>query len=308
MNDSIADKPAKRKRGRPPSAPAEKRHKTAPRPDDSDCDQLVTSDNSAPTKLLLRYHEAHTAYERTNQLTYQLMRRLAAQTSLLQQQSQQEPVLHQVIDIARKLMMTELELVVWALHLTRAQLTEAMSLGSALLVSAFYIKLTLGAEIAALQAYLEKHTGDFGKHLDIWEQLNPKGTVKFSLQEINAKWKELKRPISEEDVPTINYNYYVDDILQAGVTPVDQFTSGDACPNWLHTPLRTPKPAPPPVSSEPSLAKECEDFPYASFQWFENVPSSPGMLFFSFPSPLPSALLQPMEEQLFDPQTRFQTH
>lgn len=300
----------KRKRGRPAGNLAEKRRKTAPRCDDSDSDQLPSSDphNTTTSKLVLKYHEALSAYEKTSPLTHQLLRRLAAH-SALQQRSQQEPVLQHTMDVARKLMMTELELVVWALHLTRAPLTPALSLQSALLVSAFFIKLTLGAEIASLQAYLEKQTTDFGKNLDVWEQLNPKETVRFSLQEVSVKWKELKQPVSEVDLPLINYNYYVDDILQAGITPVDQFTNSDSKPQWMNTPSRTPKSAPPPpLSCEPTFVKESEDFPFSSLQWFEPVPMSPGLLFFNFPSPLPSALLQPLDEQHFDPQTHFQAH
>ena len=302
---SGARESTKRKRGRPAGFPAEKRSKPAPRDDDSDRDQFPSSDPTA-SKLVSKHQEALSAYEKTSPLTHQLLRRLTAHSGL-QQRSQQEPVLQQTMDVARKLMMTELELVVWALHLTRAPLTPVLSLQSTLLISAFYIKLTLGADIASLQAYLEKHTRDFGKHLDVWEQLNPKETVRFSLQEVNVKWKELKQPVSEEDMTVINYNYYVDDILQAGITPVDQFTSNDSKPQWLNSPIRTPKSAPPSVACELTFAKECEEFPY-SLQWFESVPLSPGLLFFNFPSPLPSALLQPMDEQLFAPQTHFPTH
>ena len=299
-----------RKRGRPPGTTAERSRKQATRFAESDSDRPPTNDvhHSEVSKQVQKYQEALHAYEKTSALTHQLLRRLASLPAL-QQLSQQDPVLQQVMEVARKLMMTELELVAWALHLMRAQQTSELALHSTLLVSAFYVKSALAGEVTAVQAYLEKHNTDFMSNLGMWTQLNPRETLKFSLQEINAKWKELKRPVSEEDVPLINYNYYIDDILSAGVTPVDQFTSSCSKANWLDDiPARPVKalPIPPALSYEPTLAKECEDFSYTQLQWFEQVPVSPGLLFFGFPSPGVSALLQ-MEEQRFDPQTHYQS-
>lgn len=307
-----ASEPAKRKRGRPLGSSAGKRKKPAPRHDSSDTDQSIASEPcAANSKLFFKYHEALRVYDRTCATTQQLLRRLAA-LSLLQLKSQQEAVLQQVMEVARKLLMTELELVVWAIHLTRAQCLSDLPLHVTLAVSAFYVKQSLGSDIAAVQVFLEKQNSSFAKSLERWKQVNSKETTSCSFQEVNAMWKELKRPVSEGDTQTVNYNYYVDDILQAGVTPVDQFTSGEASTKWVEdTPLRHMKSmstAPTAPSYEPVYAKECEDFPFAPMQWFENVPVSPGLLFFNFPSPPASALLQPMEEQHFDPQTHFQAH
>lgn len=298
---------SKRKRGRPPGATTEKGRKQPPRFAESDSDQSATNDlhSSDVSKPTLKYQEALHSYEKTSGLTYQLLRRLAG-LPVLQQLSQQEPVLQQVMEVARKLMMTELELVAWAIHLTRAQQIPTLAFHSSLLVSAFYVKSALAGDITIVQAYMEKHNRDFAGNLCMWAQLNPRETLKFSLQEINAKWRELKRPVSQEDVPLINYNYYIDDILSGGVTPVDQFTSSYSKDNWLEeVPIRPAKSLPAPSSYEPALARECEDFPYTQMQWFEPMPVSPGLLFFSFPSPGVSAMLQ-MEEQRFDPQTHYQ--
>lgn len=303
----------KRKRGRPPGTAAERIRKQASKFAESDSDQSFPNESGSfsGSKQSQKYQEALKTYEKSSGLCHQLLRRLAA-LPVLQQQSQQEPVLQQVMDIARKLMMTELELVVWAIHLMRAQEMQAFPLLISLLVSAFYVKSTLGGDISAVQVVLEKQNSEFAANLNKWKLLNPKETMEFSLQEISQKWKELKRPVSEEDAQVINYNYYIDDILSAGIAPVDQFTSSShSNGNWLEeTPIRSPqpKPAPSPLTAyEPVLAKECEDFPYAQLQWFEQVPVSPGLLFFNFPSPGVSALLQPMEEH-YDPQTHYPSH
>lgn len=301
----------KRKRGRPPGTAAEKSRKQAPRFEESDSDQSFTNESSGfpASKHSQKYQEALKAYEKNSGLSHQLLRRLAA-LPVLQQQSQQEPILQQVMDISRKLMMTELELVVWAIHLTRTQEIQAFPLLISLLVSAFYVKSTLGGDISSVQIVLERQNSGFAANLDRWKLLNPRESMEFSLGEVSKKWKEMKRPVSEEDMQVINYNYYIDDILSAGIAPVDQFTTSNYTRrDWLDdTPIRPipPKPTPPPLTPayEPVLAKECEDFPYPQLQWFEQVPVSPGLLFFNFPSPGVSALLQPMEEQ-YDPQTHY---
>ena len=330
MTDSNAGlaEPTKRKRGRPPGSTTEKRRKLLPKREESDSDQQAFETgpvhhghNSQTTqKLLQKYQDALKAYEKTvfNTHTHHVLRRIAADATI-QSKSQQEPVLQQLMDVAKKLLLSEVEMVIWALHLGQSKIADIdMSLHSALLVSAYYVKVTLGTDVSHIQAFLDKQNSAFQKNLETWEQTHPKETLSFSFQDVNAKWKLLRRAISEEDVPVINYNYYVDDILQAGVTPVDQFTSVDCKPLWHQsTPalmdvpevqqLRPIKPVPTSMSAFDSVfAKECEDFSYAPIPWFEQVPVSPGLLFYNFPSPPASALLQPLDES-FDAQGHFRT-
>ena len=267
----------RRKRGRPPGSLSKTRRKPAPSPDSS-------SDEGEEPRLLQRYQETQRAFERNDShaMTLQMLRRVAAEPALAQL-SPRDSVLQQVMDVAKKTQLTELEVTVWALHLAKAKLVECeLPLHGALLISAFYVKEGLDADVKPLRALLERQSAAFTQRLELWAHLHPREIP--SIQEVQAKWRQLKKPISQADLSVINYNYYVDDLLQTGLTPVDTFTGGESYSIWRPEDSHLIKPMPTQIAAY----ETAEEFPVA---WFEPVPLSPGMLFFGF-TPPPSAMLQ----------------
>jgi len=270
----------RRKRGRPRGSVSKTRRKPALSPSSS------SDEGEAPaqTRLLQRYQENQRVYERCDKLamTLQMLRRVAAEPALAQLSSK-DSVLQQVIDVAKKTQLTEMEVTVWAMHLARAKFAECeLPLHAALLVSAFYVKETLETDLKPLRALLERQSTDFSQRLEAWARLHPH--EEYSAKEVQAKWRQLKRPVCETDLAVINYNYYVDDLLQTGFTPVDTFTGGDCQPLWRPEEMQMVKAMP----VQMAAYETAEEFPVP---WFEPMPMSPGLLFFGF-SPPTSAMLQ----------------
>ena len=213
----------------------------------------------------------------------QMLRRLAAEPALAALSSG-EAVLQLLMEVAKKTQLTELEVTVWALHLASVKLTERKwPLSAVLLVSAYYIKEDLGADTKLLRAVLERQSSDFSTRLEAWKQLH--SHKEFSLQQIQVKWRQLKRPVTEADLEVINYNDCVDELLQTGTAPVDSFCGGEQRQTvWRPDEMRVVKTTPTPLAAY----ETAEEFPLT---WLESMPLSPGLLFFNF-TPPPSAMLR----------------
>lgn len=212
-----------------------------------------------------------------------MLRRLAAEP-VLTSLSSGEPVLQLVMEVAFKTQLTEVEVVVWAIHLTTAKLALVKwQMYTVLLVSAYYVKEGLEGDLKEIYTALERRDEEFRSHLEMWKQLHPRKDPSF--QEVLLKWRHLKRPISDADLAVINYNYCVDDLLQASTAPVDSFTGGTQRQTiWRPEELRYAKPLTTPLAAY----ETAEEFP---LPWFDSVPLSPGLLFFNFTPPT-SAMLR----------------
>ena len=163
-------------------------------------------------------------YEKTGltQRTLQILRRIACGRTFAFE-TQRGPVLQQLIDASKVLFLSELELVVWDIYLTNTQWnTLPMAFQTLLIVSGYFVKSIMSAsDTSYVMLCLSKQISQFQACFNIWVSccgsrytVNPK--------ELNMRYQTLLSPQKEDDVNLINYNYYVDEIINLGCTGVEE--------------------------------------------------------------------------------------
>lgn len=204
---------AQRKRGRPPgSTSRKKRHLPARRLSPEPQTQLI------PHKVATRYQDSVRTYEKLGmtQRVLQILRRIAGSRTFALE-TQRGPVLQQLIDVAKLLFLSELELVVWDLYLANTQwMGLPLSLQTLLVVAAYYVKsLMTSADSSYISTCLTKQIPQFQTGLSLWNTYcGPRYSV--SPKALQARYQELMTPIKEDEAGTINYNFYVDEIINLG--------------------------------------------------------------------------------------------
>lgn len=121
------------------------------------------------------------------------------------------PLLRMLVETCKELILKEFEIAVWSLYLEKVVWSDrTISLPLSLIISAYAVKKNLNKDVSDLKSYLVKKMPNFGIYSDNWindhrEQLDIKP------YELNQKYKELSLPPAHD---LIDYNFYVDDILQ----------------------------------------------------------------------------------------------
>lgn len=229
---------APRRRGRPPGSTTHKRRHLVPSSLDPECHTLFT-----PHKLASRYQDAIKTYEKSGltQRKMQLLRRMASSRTFALE-TQRGPVLLQLLEVSKLLFLTELELVGWDLYLANTQwMGLPVSLLTLLVVSGFFVKSLMSvSDISYISACLCKQIPHFQTGLSLW---NRYCAPQFSIppKSLLSRYQELLLPLKPTDPSPINYNFYVDEIVNLG-TCEDRSALQDYAPMQLPEPTSPLKP------------------------------------------------------------------
>lgn len=168
------------------------------------------------TKHLQQYDDLHTAFleEGISQLSHLLVRRIAHDAKIPPDYRSQ-PLLRLLTDTVQDMMMNELEIVVWAIYLERFIWKEGSgNLHQRLLQSAYAVKTYLNDDVSPYQAHLIEKFSNFTQSYNMW-LASCKNYMGINPRDLNNKFKQLSKSINSSGDPrVVDYNYYVDEILQ----------------------------------------------------------------------------------------------
>jgi hypothetical protein len=167
------------------------------------------------TRDLLREYEglqANYSVEGASQTTQMFLRMIAA-SPLVPKACRQAPLLRYFYEASKELMMNELEVALWAIYLERLVWpTSDSSVTLELSFTAFAAKLYLNDDIEPIEAYLNRRVVNFSTLHEHWAEGKQ---LSVTPRELNGKFKALHRVVQQpEEDALVDYNYYVDDILQ----------------------------------------------------------------------------------------------
>jgi hypothetical protein len=129
-----------------------------------------------------------------------------------------EPLLRIFNDVIKELMMNELEIVVLSIYLEKfVWLDETTSVETLLRFSGYAVKHYLCEDLNPINAYLSNEYPGFIEDYTLWQD-RYKSCMSVNPKDLNDKFKELNKSVSVPgDSKIMDYNYYVDEILQ--ITP-----------------------------------------------------------------------------------------
>lgn len=176
-----------------------------------------TVDNSkSSSKLLQKYEVALALYlqDGMSQLSMLVLRRLISEAEVPPPRNK-DSLLSILTDAARELQLNEFELVAWAIYLEKFVWNDlGEELETLVLYSAFAVKSYMNIDIAMYQAQLNRHVSNFTLRYNEWIS-RLRSRMCIQARELNTKFKRLTKPLTVNDnVKVIDYNIYVDEILQ----------------------------------------------------------------------------------------------
>jgi DNA-binding winged helix-turn-helix (wHTH) protein len=121
------------------------------------------------------------------------------------------PLLRMLVETCKELILKEFEIAVWSIYLEKVVWSDkSISLPLSLYISAYVVKKNLNKDVSDLKSYLINKIPEFGNHASNWisEHIDQ---IEIKPYELNQKFKELSQPPAHD---LIDYNFYVDDILQ----------------------------------------------------------------------------------------------
>jgi hypothetical protein len=147
-----------------------------------------------------------------SQLKLLVIRRLISEASIPPPRNK-DSLFKLLVDIAKELMLNEFELVVWAIYLQRfVWRDQSLPLETLLTYSAFAAKTHMHERVADFRSQLSSRF-PVAKATDWMSQ--HKGLMGIGSREFKDTFKRMTKPlVSQEDLKVIDYNYYVDELLQ----------------------------------------------------------------------------------------------
>lgn len=197
------------------------------------------------TRLLLKYDTAQAMYthEGMSQICILIIRRLISEADLPSPRNK-ECILKLLTDAARELLMNELELVAWAVYLEKFVWKDmSLSLETLLVYSAFAVKSYMIDDIAMYQTHLSRRFPNFTTKYNEWITKN-RTRMGIPARDLNIKYRRLTKPLtSKDDLKLIDYNTYVDEILQISppYTSMQDRASANAAKLEIHNELSEPE-------------------------------------------------------------------
>ncbi|CAG9330726.1 unnamed protein product [Blepharisma stoltei] len=208
------------RRGRPPKQPEKKLKLES---DMKESQQLPINSKDKPLEKpkhqnehLESYNSIRTCFVNSgvSQQSQLLIRRIANNLSSSGDFSSQ-PLLRMLNDILQELAMNELEVVSWALVLDKFPLRDpTFPLLNTLLYTAYAVKSYLNEDMSPYKTYLLSKNQSFIEDYQVW--IEPYRTLlNINAKEINCKFRDLSKLVGVPgDSKAVDYNYYVDEILQ----------------------------------------------------------------------------------------------
>ena len=162
--------------------------------------------------LLLDYEKDSNTFLNTSdsQLCSSMLKRIS-NSPLISYISRAQPLLRLLIDTAQVVMLTPIEITVFDIYLSRFGWNDtSLPLDCLLLYVGFAAKRYMGGRIHPIAEYLNYSTRNFSDGFYRWDN----GTLKeldIDMYQLNEAYNKLTEKSLEK---SINYNYYVDEILQ----------------------------------------------------------------------------------------------
>jgi hypothetical protein len=161
-------------------------------------------------ELLHKYEVQQTSYciEGTTQTTHMFLRAISTSAPKAYKKL---PLLRLLSEASKELMLNELEVALWAIYLERL-VWPVTDTQLSLVFAAFSVKLYLNDDTEPIEAQLSRRIANFSGMYESWTE-DKQFTV--SPRELNSKFRALTSLAQQpEDEAIVDYNYYVDDILQ----------------------------------------------------------------------------------------------
>ena len=170
-------------------------------------------------RMIENYQEQLDNFSRDgiSQQSQHLIRKII-HSPLVPESSRMQPLLMIFNEIMQELMMNELEIVVLSIYLEKfVWQDENTPLATLLRFSGYGVKLYLCEELNPINAYLSNKYPGFMEDFTLWQE-RFKPFMGVNPKDLNDKYKELSKSVSApSDSKIMDYNYYVDEILQ--ITP-----------------------------------------------------------------------------------------
>jgi len=167
------------------------------------------------------YNELKTIYEGegVNQQTHQFLNRISQRKIRENDNLNKVPLMQLLSNACKTMMLSEFEIAAWASWLDKLELIDESEYKweDYVLFTAFYIKMSLNDEDYLndmFQSFFNWYIRGFIVKFNNWLK-NNKNMFQFNPIEVNKKFKELNKPFNpQQDKDFIDYNHWVDDILQ----------------------------------------------------------------------------------------------
>ncbi|OMJ73530.1 hypothetical protein SteCoe_27753 [Stentor coeruleus] len=162
--------------------------------------------------LLLQYDKDHAEYiQSKDPQSLLLMLKRISHSSKIPHESRFQPLLRLLSDSADELMLNTIEIAVFYIFLERFGWVEVgISLHILLLYIGLSAKKSIGSYTNHIQEHFNKKIKNFEENFRKWED-HIRRYIEISLVEINEAYNQL---LSENFENIVNYNFYVDEILQ----------------------------------------------------------------------------------------------
>ena len=166
--------------------------------------------------MLDTYQELLDSFSRDgiSQQSQHLIRKII-HSPLIPEASRRQPLLLIFNEVMQELMMNELEIVVLSIYLEKfIWQDETTPLPSLLRFAGYAVKVYLCEELNPINAYLSNKYSGFMEDFSLWQE-RFKPFMGINPKDLNDKYKELSKSVSApSDSKIMDYNYYVDEILQ----------------------------------------------------------------------------------------------
>lgn len=149
-----------------------------------------------------------------SQLSTLIIRRLISE-AVVPAPRHKESLVKLLSATAQDLLLSELEIVVWAIYLDKFVWRDfSMPLETLMLYSAFAVKTYMNEDTSVLKLRMSSRYPHFTARYNQWISKH-RSRMGIPPKELNDKFKQLSKPlVSQDAVKLIDYNYYVDEILQ----------------------------------------------------------------------------------------------
>ena len=160
----------------------------------------------------MKYEKEHSEYaHHKDSQTVVLMLKRLSNLPKIPQEFRSQPILRLLIDSAQELMLDLFEIAVFGIYLDRFGWQDSSFSAHFLLMYVGYAaKKYMGSYINHIHEYIKRKISNFDENFEVWETKNF-NFLEISIIDLNDWYSRLK---NEGFDNIINYNFYVDEILQ----------------------------------------------------------------------------------------------
>lgn len=163
-----------------------------------------------------RYEQLQNAYIDRNPTQQALLYlKRVASDGVIPMEFKRYPLLRLLSEIAKDLLMNELEVVGWSVYLDRFVWgSDPANLHQLLQFSGLAVKCYFDSDVDVITAHIKRKAHRLYDQFEAWKSLN-EGNMKILPKEMNSKFRKLNAfPDPADLAALLDYNYIVDEILQ----------------------------------------------------------------------------------------------